>query len=1704
MTHVQFHTPSHHASDHCQWIAFPDTDAKLHRILLPNGNEGLALCFGDPQRSASLRQRAVQAGFMPTSNGRSVILDLAGQITPLSLDGLAKALAGERMSIPKDALLSAEWTIDKRGTIDKQDKDAASPVPGSAFQDAQALALLGTNHCGEEVFEHPLTGRVRKVQDEDGYRLVGETSADHPTLYLRATTKDDLPRIARGLIMRAARGAITPREFETHLDAVFTGSDGHPFHDHQGHDHRDSDCHTHALAAFTKTIKLLLIKEILGIVGEEATSRKSYHRASRLQDNLGRFLEFERGDEAGFIPSLKFLVLLKRLIKIASQAEFSGSWQLGLAVPSTRCATNAPLQVIDMTETATDGLADRVLNSLANRLADGASYLLVTGQAEDKAVSTLRYAVGKAYILDIIAEFSPHLATGHHDDDPITMIVVGARRVVSEDSLPAAARRTFSLTVQEDFDRLHTEILRSRRKIREWIELQDTQTGESAAKDTPAQRPYVPLSQATPSCTMIPKSLEGATARALRRVARHFEPEGGVDPVIADILDVDASRVGRILTAEQVDAVAMCIVARLRNRSFLLADQTGIGKGRSLATLARQHLRKGGRILYFTENAEINIPDVWRDMQAVGADHEAVPTIIASRPVILHAPGQSDAMLPGFGPSVAYRTLTAADRRSLFASGAWPEGSNMILTNYSQFRGKAATPSRSWSRDAIDGSVLVILDESQNALNPQSNTGEAIRDILARSGRGNTVFATATPMRDQFSAHLYHGLLPDSEPSRLEPLLSTHLHGGEIAQESFTTMLAEDGVFLRRDHDLSNIDFQVRLPVDRRMTEYREIMDSFSPLIEAILDCSLAIGDIIGDSQGRIYNRLIEEGFDPATAAAETTALSQYSHSPGGALSRLSRLLINAIKVDQVVTETLNEIRENRKPLITFHSTGNELFKELIEAGSVPEDGQCPGLTAADQIRRVAAGIYRIRVADELIDARTLSDAIATRAATIEAMIADLPPSLPASPLDHLQAALEGHGLRVGEISGRQLVYRDGHILRRASQSRREIVDAFNAGDLDILIYNQAGATGGSYHAAPEFRDQRPRSLVEMETPLDIVKYVQAQGRSNRYGQVARPRIVSVMTGLIPEMRILQQRNCKLRSMGASVDGNRSHPLLLDDIPDLLNVVGDRAASQVLAAHQDLTRRLGFLPLAQKEDPLQAINQADFETRSSNSTQSIANKVLSRSIVLPVNDQTRLINLIRYEFDAIIEELDSKDANPLRTRELPGEVEIRASTLYSGIESLDTSHDTSAFFAPLYLATGIYRFNERPISGDELQHLVNQSRIRDGAMGFAPRADWLAQTMPTHLQPFLRPGVPYSEAIRQLEDQTYRFRRKYQQLQAFHQLLAQIKPGKVMHFDDEDHTDTTLRTIVRLVSPEPKYAAMPQAYKIHTVEPGQARAAVYSLNRLINMPRTIRFATGLDIGDNPRHLEDFVRQSDSERSTPVQILTGNLLEAIELARTNRLGSMSLYRDTRGKIHRGVVVRKKNIDVRILPTTIPTTETAKSLVSLLARDLLMVDDRRADRLVFWAGERHNPEIYLCFARDREAPESGALVVELTLPYARYASGRHRDPARRQLVGYYADKPAMHELMWVTHYEPHKHGFALRRYRFPRDMEVLGKFFDCLQGIRLMADSAFRDSVNRVAAELEDASPAAAGALLAGWEEPTPSCPSPALAGMGALG
>ena len=610
--------------------------------------------------------------------------------------------------------------------------------------------------------------------------------------------------------------------------------------------------------------------------------------------------------------------------------------------------------------------------------------------------------------------------------------------------------------------------------------------------------------------------------------------------------------------------------------------------------------------------------------------------------------------------------------------------------------------------------------------------------------------------------------------------------------------------------------------------------------------------------------------------------------------------------------------------------------------------------------------MYRLKIDDEVQDARNLSERVAELSGRIDTMIAQLPAELPVSPVDAVIEGLQAHGVSSGEISGRNLAYRGGRIVRRPDTDRRAVVKAFNNGDLDVLLFNMAGATGGSYHAAPEFRDQRPRSLIEMETPIDIIKYVQSQGRGNRYGQVARPRVVSVMTGIIPEMRILQQRNRKLRSMGASIDGNRSHPLLLDDVPDFLNVVGDQATAQVLIAQPELARKLGFTEFVSldESEPDHARLASSFDSGSSGKLiSSIANRVLSRSLVLSASGQSDLVDLIRMEFEAIIEELESRNASPLKPKEISGEIEILTKTLFSGVETDDDDLDVSTFLAPLFMSTGIHHFTAKPINGDQLLTMINRSKVEDGVDGFASHADRLETMLPNLVAGLIAPGSRMETALAHPEEQSGRFRSRLSRLRQLIFLLRNIRPGRVLHIDSEEiGRDTLLRTIVKLSAPDMRYVDLPQAYKIRTVRPGDSEPEIVSLAYLGRLPNErIRFGTGQDRGINERHLREFEDQCNFERRYPVQILSGNHLSAITEARRHSLGTMSLFKERSGQMQRGVVVKKEKVDLNYLPVSIPSGRVAAALAEIYCEGGL---DRGP---TMWVGKRDSPQLNFRFMR-----------------------------------------------------------------------------------------------------------------------------------------
>ena len=1416
-----------------------------------------------------------------------------------------------------------------------------------------------------------------------------------------------------------------------------------------------------------EAIRSEALRQITAIGLENGAIRPSFNRALRLAGALGPALA-RRAVDGTLRPSAALLALLRRAARRFDCGDMRGHADLEIALPAIRDA-EAAFQLLDLGDVPSERRAELAFNALSRRPKDGLSAVLVPEGAGDGSADLLRAEIGCVYGLEAVARLAPVVAGGLEDADAATVVFVGARRPRPIDALPEAARRTFAVAEIFDLPELESEMLRSRGTISAFNRDEDALAaqlrGESPA-DARRQLKYKALSQIGESFSMIPRALEGAAGRAFKRAAASFRKRGGIDEAVAEALGCSHEELKAMLIPEQVDAVGMRMNAAERGRGFLLADQTGIGKGRSLAAMIRAHLRgrPKGKVLYFTESASVNLPDVCRDLVAVGAwDRQRTAFLVTGTKFFLAETPEEQPL----GPPSALR------QREIFESGAWPRGVRLIVTTYSKFSGPEGAPQSIWLSCAPDADTMIVMDEAHNALNPKSNTGRNLRAALGAVPASAAVFASGTPARDPRGLNLYRPLLPDAPEEALCEILDGIESGGTVAQEAFASMLAEDGVMLRRDHDLGNITFKVDLPDDARMARYQQIMDRLSPIVEGLIGVSVRIGEFVGRRQALEFRRMIDEGVDESVARQRTNELQQYSMSVGGPLANFARVCMNALKIDQTVAAATREAALDRKPLITFHSTNAALLQEVLRLEgrqAAPKGGLPVKLSLKDQVRRIHEGIYEVTLDGDRVDARSILREIAALSQKIDRLADALPDDLPASPLDSLKEKLEAGGYRVGEISGRLLCYRGGRIERRgrAERDRRAVIDAFNAGDLDILIYNSAGATGASYHASPEFRDQRGRTMVELETPVDIIKYVQSQGRGNRYGQVETPKVVSVMTGLTPEMRILQQRNSKLRSLGASVDGNRAHPLLLDDVPDFLNRVGDEAAQNVLLSMPLLARRLGFTEIAEREERV-AAGEGD-STKSA--AESLANRVLARSIMLPAAEQDDLVRRIRMEFDVLIEELESRNANPLKPRELAGRIDVKATTLFSGQEAEKGDLDASSFLAPLYVSTGMHHMSDRAVSAQQLAGMVERCAVINGSDGLAPRGEKLRHGLPVLLRSSLPEGHDMDSALRNPGSVPGRFAFQHARLIAFAGLLDRLRPGVAMRFPDEsDEEMRRMRIVVDLAAPrDPAHDSLPSAYKVKLISPGMAREETVAVSRLLKVPEEdLQFHSGLSEGMNQGFLKEFDRVSRLSRQVPVQILGGNILRAIAVARENNLGTVSLYRDMNENVSRGIVVRQSRIDMANLPVSLPSGRVAAAFLrEALAR---RAAGEQVGGVVIWGGAEAGGSL-----GDREKAD---VTIRIGQRYATVDTV----PLRVRTFGFYRDRPGLFEALHDREMPSEEEVGQRRQRRGGRylsvspddadsaaDVDLLCRILGLLDGVPLRVDGHHRALVNAVMAQL----------------------------------
>lgn len=1339
----------------------------------------------------------------------------------------------------------------------------------------RAAGVVGTNALGEEVREHDGRRWILWPEMPAGMSWAGDETVYPAARHLRLTARRHFAELARSMVASALRGNM--RIDDGQLDRLAASlidmgrRNGVPW------------------TGDAAVARALLLDELTveGLRPAVDSGRPLMAEAGRLEEAFPSLRQHANGTPPPVIAAALSAVAgpLGEASLIAPDTDGAAGWRHLFGGGNDDSTAVFDGRGLNPAAAAAE-LGDLVRNR------NGRVVALLSRDPGGREIEAARREIGRRRGMEG-AIWLPADVTGA---DPAGLIAIGGLRDEELGEAPPQAMRIIQAERREDISVWLDEALRGRQRL-------------AGAEDNPNRNTaYVPMSRLGRASCRIPRGQQEPNLRARRALTGK---RGPVDDYVAGLTGLNREEMAARWAPEQIDGIALAEDAHLRGRGFLLADQTGTGKGRTLMGSAMAWLRGGGnrRALYLTEKPHLAVEGVMRDLAATGAGK------VAGRPLLIGG-GMSDAV-PG-----ADVCRTGPQRRRLFESRAFPPECRLAVSTYSQFsqadpadetapEGKRI-PAQWIEAVAGDPATMLILDECHKALNAGSNCGDIMRRATGSAGR--VLFASATPLRSADGIDLYRRLLPAELPEvRFRHIAGALRTGDPTTLESFVGMLIEDGVMTRRDHDSGLAPYGIALPDEAERARIGEAMEALRRIGAEMVAADGAIRHWAHrlarqyDAQGRI-----PEGME----AMDRFLLSGF----GSPMQMVAGSVLAALKVPQVARLALAELEpsRNRKPAISLQFTGGSFLEALAEGDAATVNGRPPELR--DRVHHIVRTLFRVRdpIMEANVDAREADPAVGAAAMRLHDAIESLPAGMPVSPIDAITEELTRAGHTVGEITSRKRrLTAEGRIEQRQPPDGAEVVADFNEGRTDVLIFNEAGSTGISLQASPTFGDRRPRTLFQMELPFDILAHIQSLGRINRFDQVEVPNFLTVSTDTIPDQRLQAINNHKLRQFGALIDSDRDHPALAQGIPDLLNPVGAAAVRTVLFAEPDLAARMGH-------------PRAEFRNRRNRTRQCSDSKLVqqtfARALLLEPDEQARLFDLIEAEFGARIAAADAAGTNPLKVPQLSGHIEIRDATEFevNARTRLAAQHggagdaetDTAFNRAPMLL-TGVWHAPPG-LPSNAVSAAALEARGRMDADARRSPA-WHARQLEARAELLIG------------EDASPERRQEVTRLVS---ALRNAEPGSVWG-DAHGH-----QVVTDYMPPGSDFQAPhPHAHRFRVTGPGDPAMEWVPASELVNW-----IPAGGNILDAEPHpvLAQLDAFSRGGRRLPVQILSGDMLTVAAVVQGERARSrgngqrrrqfyVCNFVDSTGKTHRAAVntAQRHELDLRRLPFSI----SARSMLDL---------------------------------------------------------------------------------------------------------------------------------------------------------------------------
>jgi hypothetical protein len=782
------------------------------------------------------------------------------------------------------------------------------------------------------------------------------------------------------------------------------------------------------------------------------------------------------------------------------------------------------------------------------------------------------------------------------------------------------------------------------------------------SKEAPdGQRHYKSASDGDSLGTLVPEAHSSAIDRALSDLKKRVGKD--IDKFVQGKLQYKSlNDLYDALAAEQIDALALAIDNLDNGSGFVIADQTGTGKGRFVASMIKYARSKGIVPVFMTEKPNLYV-DMMRDMQDIG--------VTDLKPFITNQNITGKNALPFGDGKTLSRPKGNHNKNMDDAAANWDAaGFDSIFTTYDQMNTtNALMTSRHRLIQAIAPNAMFILDESHNA----GGTGQTEQEVMRQAARGKNflprevlirrflrnskgaVFSSATWAKRPEVMSLYAANTDLAIVDRGIGLRQLFERGGVPLQQAISTLLVESGQLMRREKSFEGIEFDTA-------TTYEVDIEATDAVAEALSEIR---------SFDEFYVAPMKEGLGAALGQDSGQKISSTGFA--SVMHNLLDQAFTSLKTDQIAENAIESLKRGEKLVIGLSNTNETALRELMEIGGVTVGGKAE-FTLKHLFERFLRNTLRYKVKNsadpndkghyEWILPEELPAGGFEAYQAVQEVINKIPSSeSPGSPIDHIKGRIEQAGFRVGEITGREygIDYESGTIYQRPksetdSKGRKRTIDRFNGGSidapidadqrLDAVIINQAGATGVSMHASEHFADRAPRTMLLAQYEKNIDVFMQMLGRVNRTGQVSLPRYIFPKSNIPAETRLHAVLRKKLISLNANVTGAGSGSVDID-VPDFMNEWGGEAAEEVLANNEEIARRMSVPDTANKED--------------------FINKVTGRVGLLNAQDQETFYNDLFAAYRDITEQAKAMGANvgamdvlPLDARPLRRRVVIPA------------------------------------------------------------------------------------------------------------------------------------------------------------------------------------------------------------------------------------------------------------------------------------------------------------------------------------------------------------------------------------------------------------------------------------------------------------